>query len=164
MRFFRFGHKIGQLTRPRPKKGRSFPTLRWRFISIILPMVHWNLLVAPNLMLAHILFKIGPTMVMKKTLSLETMRKVIAQWMPGRRGSGGLTRMSQEFRKWLVNGLQPTFKWDILGVLITHWSYLTFDPIHFLSGDIWQFVPSKPQLVAVTTLTLLEVTKNTTAR
>ena len=69
-------------------QGRSadrFATLRCRFISIISPMVHWNLLVAPNLMRVHILFEIGPTMVMKKTLSLETTRKVIAQWMPGRR-------------------------------------------------------------------------------
>ena len=36
--------------------------------------------------------------------------------------------MSQEFRKWLVNGLQPTYKWDILGcsyacsnLLLTSW-------------------------------------------
>ena len=26
------------------------------------------------------------------------------------------TWMSQEFSKWFVNGLQPTYKWDILGL------------------------------------------------
>ena len=31
-------------------------------------------------------------------------------------GEGILTRMSQEVSEWLVNGLQPTYTWDMFGV------------------------------------------------
>ena len=34
----------------------------------------------------------------------------------GTNSSWGGTWMSQEFSKWLVNGLQPTYKWDRLGL------------------------------------------------
>ena len=31
-------------------------------------------------------------------------------------GAGSGTWMSQEVSKWLVNGLQPTYKWGMLGL------------------------------------------------
>ena len=41
--------------------------------------------------------------------------------------------MSEKFSKWLVNGVSPTYKWDILG--------LSFDPNHLLTTmDLrWSF-------------------------
>lgn len=74
-------------------------------------MVHWNLLVAPNLMRVHILWTvIGPTMVMKKTLSLETTRKVIAQWMPGRR----VWRQNLKISIWRICFIIPApSKWAV---------------------------------------------------
>ena len=42
-----------------------------------------------------------------------------------------LTWMSQEFSKWFVNGLQPTYKWDTV-----YWGYIPLSSLLLTSWDI----------------------------